>query len=133
MNGYGAPMMYGVPMATWNSWSAFTQQKYLQQYNAEDPFGEGGNCFTHGDGRTTCYNENTGDWEIVAYTYTYGVEEVTGDDVITHDTGVEVGEDVNVVLDAVSDLPEDLEDLYEEGKDYATIAILIGVAALLSK
>lgn len=132
MNGYGAPTMYGVPIATWNSWSASRQQLYLQDYNREDPW-ETGDCFSHGDGRTTCYNPDTGDYEILAYTYTYGVEEVTGDDVITHDTGVETGETVNAIIETLEDLPEDLQDLYEEGKDYATIAILIGVAVLLSK
>ena len=33
MNGYGAPMMYGVPQATWLSWDAHTQELWLQDYN----------------------------------------------------------------------------------------------------
>ena len=125
MNGYGAPTelsIYGVPASTWATWSQFTKDKYMQQYVSDVS-----NCFTHGDGRTTCYNKDTGDWEILAYTYTYGVDEVTGLE------GEEIGEDVNVIIDTLKDVPEDIADLYEEGKDYATIAILIGVAALLSK
>ena len=94
----------------------------MQQYVADVS-----NCFTHGDGRTTCYNKDTDTWEMLAYTYTYGVDELTGLE------GEEIGEDVNVIIDTLKDVPEDIADLYEEGKDYATIAILIGVAALLSK
>ena len=125
--------IFGVPIETWNSWSQFTKDKYMQQYDAVDPFGEEGYCFTHGDGRTTCYNRDTTTGEMIAYTYTYGVEEVTGDDVITHDTGVETGETTNEILEELEDLPEDLKDIYVEGKEYATLAILIGVAALLSR
>lgn len=129
MNGYGAPTelsIYGVPASTWATWSQFTKDKYMQQYVSDVS-----NCFTHGDGRTTCYNEDTGTWEMLAYTYTYGVDELTGLE------GEEIGETFNevkdTIIDVVEDLPEDLQDIYEEGKDYATIAILIGVAALLSR
>ncbi len=132
MNGYQEETIYGVPISTWQSWSAFTKEKYLEGYQNEPV-----NCFTHGteDGgyRVTCYHGDTTDLEKLAYTYTYGVEEITGDDVITHDTGVETGEDVNEIIETIQDLPEDLKDIYDEGKDYATLAILIGVAAFLSK
>ena len=142
MNGNGGILaseetIFGVPVSTWEGWSESHRIDYLEQYGAVDPFGPEGHCFTHGDGRTTCYTQETTTGEILAYTYTYGVEEVTGDDVITHDTGVEVGEDVNEVIDTVieviEDLPEDLQDIYEEGKEYATLAILVGAAVLLSK
>ena len=69
----------------------------------------------------------------VAYTYTYGVEEVTGDTYITHDTGVETAETVEEVIDTIQDIPETIEEYYEEGKDYATLALLIGAVVLLSK
>jgi len=129
MNGYGAPAelsIYGVPASTWATWSQFTKDKYMQQYVSDVS-----NCFTHGDGRTTCYNEDTGNWEALSYTYTYGMDELLNGE------AVEVGETFNevkdTIIDIVEDLPEDLENLYEEGKDYATIAILLGVAVLLSK
>jgi len=129
MNGYGAPTelsIYGVPASTWATWSQFTKDKYMQQYVADVS-----NCFTHGDGRTTCYNKDTGDWEILAYTYTYGVDELINGEAV--ETGETFNEVKDTIIDVVEDLPEDLQDIYEEGKDYATIAILIGVAALLSK
>ena len=32
MNGYGETYVHGVPISTWESWSAFTQQKWLEDY-----------------------------------------------------------------------------------------------------
>jgi len=125
MNGYGAPTelsIYGVPASLWATWSQFTKDKYMLQYNADVS-----GCFDHGDGRSTCYNEDTGDWEILAYTYTYGVDEVTGWE------AVETGEKVNETI-------EEAQELYDTAKDAIPAVLetgaILGVLAaflLLSK
>lgn len=91
MNGYQEETIYGVPYSTWASWSQDTKDRYLMQYNMPDPW-ETGDCFSHGDGRSTCYS-NQSDAEILAYAYTYGTDEVINGE------AVETGQKVNAFLD----------------------------------
>lgn len=112
MNGYGAPTMYGVPVAEWNSWSAFTQQKYLEDYNRTDA-------------QATYYTMDTkSDAWKAAYTYTGIVDAVTGLE------AVETGEDVNQM---VEDLQEKAGDVLDTGKDVVIIAAIVGVLLLMRK
>jgi len=125
MNGYGAPeeaLIYGVPASLWATWSQFTKDKYMQQYNADVS-----NCFTHGDGRTTCYNKDTGDWEMLAYTYTYGVDEVIN------------GESEQLVTDVKEfyeegkeDIEEFFDDTLDTAKQAANTALILGALAGLA-
>jgi len=125
MNGYGAPEeadIYGVPASTWAAWSQDTRDRYMMQYNADVS-----ECFTHGDGRTTCYNPDTTDWEILAYTYTYGVDEVIN------------GESEQLVTDVkefYEEGKEDVQEFYEEAKDTVTeaanTALILGALAGLA-
>ena len=109
MNGYGAPTMYGVPVATWNSWSAYTQQKYLEDYNRTEAQAT---YYTMED-KTLGYQ--------VAYVYTGVVDAVLGTE------AVETGEDVNQM---VEDLQEKTADVLDTGKDI-TILLAIGAALIL--
>jgi len=128
---YGDPepeaLIYGVPVSLWDTWSQFTKEKYLQQYNADVSY-----CFTHGDGRTTCYNKDTGTWEMLAYPYTYGVDElINGEAVETGETVNELVEDVEVFLDETKEtLEETWETAQETGKTVLILGALAGLALL---
>ena len=104
MNGYGAPTIYGVPYATWNSWTAQHQQKYLEEYNRTDA-------------QQTYYQDQTLGYDL-AYVYTGVIDAVLGTE------AVETGEDVNQM---VEDLKEKTADVLDTGKD---IGILIAIAGL---
>jgi len=112
--------IYGVPMATWDTWTLDRRAKYLQQYDAPDPFASG-DCFTHGDGRTTCYSDQT-DLEKLAYTYTYGVDTLTGLE------GEQIGADLNAT---VEDTKEKISDALQTGSDVAFAGLVLAGLYLL--
>ena len=107
MNGYGAPMMYGVPAATWNSWSAHTQQLWLQDYNRTDA-------------QATYYQDQSLGYDV-AYAYTGVVDAILGTE------AVETGEFVN---ETIEDIQDKAADVLDTGKDI-TILLAIGAAILL--
>jgi len=109
MNGYGAPMMYGVPTVTWNSWDAHTQQLWLQDYNRTEAQAT---YYTFKD-KSTGYK--------LAYTYTGLVDLATGLD------ASEIGANVNATVEDVKDKATEALDT---GKDI-TILLAIGAALIL--
>ena len=110
MNGYGQDMMYGVPASTWYNWSAFTQQKWLEDYNRTP--------------EQATYYQDKGFVYDAAYTYTGLVDVATGLD------ASEVGANVNATVD---DMKDKAGDLLDTGKNTA-ILLAIGAAVLfLSK
>jgi len=110
MNGYGAPMIYGVPANTWNSWSAHTQQLWLQDYNRTDA-------------QATYYQDQTFLYDV-AYTYTGVVDAVLGTE------AVETGEFVN---ETIEDIKEKAGDVLDTGKDITLIALGLGALILLTR
>ena len=113
MNGYGAPTTYGVPTATWNTWSASKQQLYLVEYNRTK------------EQQDYYYNQTI--WYDLAYAYTGVVDEIFGTE------AVEVGEDVNIIIE---NLKEDVEDVLDTGKDIGigiAIAAVVGLVLVLRK
>jgi len=112
MNGYGAPTMYGVPMATWNSWSAYTQQKYLEDYNRTQEQAD----YYKWESQSLPYN--------LAYTYTGVIDAIFGTE------SVETGEDVNQI---VEDLKDKSSEILDTGKDITILLALGGLLLLMSK
>jgi len=110
MNGYGAPTIYGVPAATWNSWSAHTQQLWLQDYNRTEAQ------------QNYYYNQTLG--YDLAYAYTGVVDEIFGTE------AVETGEDVNAIIEATK---EKAGDVIDTGKDITLIALGLGALILLTR
>ena len=127
MNGYREETIYGVPYSTWASWSSDTKERYLMQYDPDATSDLPAGCFTHGDGRTTCYSEGITDAEMLAYTYTYGVDEwiFKGD----HDTAVETGELTNETMEEVKEYYENPSKLYEPFQEPIETGIILAALA----
>lgn len=110
MNGYGAPTMYGVPVNTWNSWSAKTQQIWLQDYQRTEA-------------QATYYTmETKGIPYQVAYAYTGLVDTATGKE------SVETGEATNEFIAEVQTYPDKIIDT---SKDLALLGGLLLAFVLL--
>lgn len=108
MNGYGAPMMYGVSAVKWNSWDAHTQQLWIQDWNRTKA-------------QATYYQEQGFGYDV-AYTYTGVVDAILGTE------AVETGEKVNETI-------EDAQEFYEDAKEAIPAVLetgaIVGVLAAI--
>jgi len=110
VNGYGAPTMYGVPINTWNSWSASRQQLYLQDYNRTEA-------------QTSYYTmEDKSLPYQVSYAYTGLVDTATGKE------SVELGESTNEFIADVQEYPSKVID---KSKDLALLGGILLAFVLL--
>jgi len=113
MNGYGAPMMYGVSAVKWNSWDAHTQQLWLQDYYRTEA--------------QATYYQNQGFGYDVAYTYTGVTDALLGTE------AVETGETVNQFIDDSQEFYEDAKDTVAGAANTGLILAVLAGLALLSK
>jgi len=115
MNGYGAPMMYGVPSAVWLSWDSHTQQLWLQDYYRTPA-------------QTTYYQDQTFLYDV-AYTYTGLVDVATGLD--ASEVGANVNATVEDVKEAATNVAEGLTEVVQTGAQITTLALIVGGLYLL--
>jgi hypothetical protein len=109
----------GVPIDTWNSWSAFNQDLFLQDYM-----------------RTDLQSNYYDDWcannptACAAYIGTAAIDSLTGLDAAE---ATDEGGWIDDASDALDDVKDDVIEIVETGKDITTAAIIVGAILLLRR